>query len=121
MSKVEIQWKNEVPEKAKIILKNAIKGLWDASEEAVDIIGNKSNEQVPFDVGTLSDSWYVRPLTSKIGFAMGYTEPYAARLHEHPEYKFQNGRKAKYLEQPIEENLGDWKGNFLAKLREVII
>jgi hypothetical protein len=119
MGKVSIEWENDVPKKAKEVLEKMIKGLWEASEVAVDVIGNESEKQVPLDVGTLRDSWKVVPLKKEIGFTMSYNTPYAARLHEHPEYKYQNSRKAKYLEQPIEENLGDYQGKFLSKLKAV--
>jgi hypothetical protein len=121
MAKVSIEWEHDVPKKAKEIVAKMIEGLWEASEEAVIVIGNESEKQVPFDIGTLRDSWDTKPIADRetIGFQMSYNTPYAARLHEHPEYKFKNGRKAKYLEQPIEENLGDWQGRFLSKLKEV--
>jgi hypothetical protein len=119
MGKVSIEWEHDVPKKAKELIQKMVEGLWEASETATDIIGNESEKQVPFDIGTLRDSWKVTPLTKEIGFVMSYNTPYAARLHEHPEYKFKNRRKAKYLEQPIEENLGDWQGRFLSKLKEV--
>ena len=32
-----------------------------------------------------------------------YDTPYAARLHEHPEYNFQHGRKGKWLENTNKE------------------
>jgi len=35
---------------------------------------------------------------------VSYDTPYAARLHEHPEYNFQNGRQGKYLEEPAMQN-----------------
>ncbi len=119
MGKVDIEWQNGVPKGAKEIIQRVVDGLWQACEVASDIIGNESEKQVPFGIGTLRDSWKVEPLANEIGFRFGYHTPYASRLHEHPEYKFKNGRKAKYLEQPIEENLGDYKGRFLNKLKEV--
>jgi len=119
MAKVSIEWEHNVPENIKKIIKEMVEAMWTASELAVDVIGNESEKQVPFKVGTLRDSWRVDPLTNEIGFRFGYHTPYAARLHEHPEYRFGNGRKAKYLEQPVESNLGDWQGKFLSKLREI--
>ena len=89
------------------------KALW----EGVVIIGNESEKEVPLDVGTLRDSWETEPLTEEIGYEFGYHEPYAARLHEHPEYHFQNGRKAKYLEDPVKMNKGDWQGRIESKLK----
>jgi len=119
MGKVDIKWKTDVPQKAKDIVQRVVEGLWLACEVGADIIGNESAKQVPFEKGTLQKSWEVKPLPNQIGFGFGYHTPYAARLHEHPEYKFKNGRKAKYLEQPIEQNMGDYKGQMLAKLKEV--
>lgn len=70
-----------------------------------------SAERAPLDVGTLVGSGHVEPATTpEDGAAVVYDTPYAARLHEHPEYRFQNGRQGKYLEGPAVENrkeLGD--------------
>jgi len=119
MAKVKIEWQHQVPLNIRKIVEGMVRGMYEASELAVEVIGNKSQEQVPFDIGTLRDSWEVKPLKGEIGFEMSYNTDYAHRLHEHPEYKFKNGRKAKYLEDPIEQNLGDWQGKFLSKLKEI--
>lgn len=70
-----------------------------------------SAEQVPLDIGTLQGSGAVVPATDpERGAQVVYDTPYAARLHEHPEYDFQGGRKGKYVEDPAVENrkeLGD--------------
>jgi hypothetical protein len=120
MAKVNIEWEHEVPKNVKELVQKAVEGLWEASEEAVIIIGNESEQQVPLDIGTLRDSWKTDPLADEIGFRMGFHTRYAARLHEHPEYRFKNNRKGKYLEHPIEQNLGNWQGHFLNKLKQVM-
>jgi hypothetical protein len=123
MAKVNIEWEHDVPKKAKELIQKAVEGLWEASEEAVTVIGNISYDQCPLDKHTLRDSWQdvLKPLTNEIGFRFGYSTKYAARLHEHPEYNFKTpGTKAKYLEHPIEQNLGDWQGHFLNKLKQVM-
>lgn len=61
-----------------------------------------SQEQVPHDIGSLQNSGNVQEIGDDV--IVGYHEPYAARLHEHPEYHFQKGRKGKYLEDPINTN-----------------
>jgi len=72
-----------------------------------------SAAEVPLELGTLLGSGSVStPLSSadEIVAQVIYDTPYAARLHEHPEYEFQNGRKGKYLEDPALEHrdeLGD--------------
>ncbi len=62
-----------------------------------------SQEQVPHDTGELQNSGEVEAIGNDI--IVGYHKPYAARLHEHPEYRFQKGRKGKYLEDPLIQNL----------------
>ncbi|WP_402843785.1 hypothetical protein [Microbacterium sp. GXS0129] len=59
-------------------------------------------ERVPLDLGTLVGSGAVEPASSpEDGAAITYNTPYAVRLHEHPEYNFQNGRQGKYVEEPL--------------------
>lgn len=67
-----------------------------------------SLEEVPFDIGTLAGSGAVEPATDPDeGAAVSYDTPYAARLHEHPEFNFSKdsnpGAKGKYLEDPALE------------------
>lgn len=61
-----------------------------------------SQIEVPHDEGTLQNSGTVEVDGDNI--IVGYHTPYAARLHEHPEYRFKKGRKGKYLEDPIHRN-----------------
>ena len=69
-------------------------------------IGNEllrlSQKEVPHDEGTLQNSGTVEEDGDDV--LVGYHTPYAHRLHEHPEYKFQKGRKGKYLTDPLERN-----------------
>lgn len=48
---------------------------------------------------------------------VGYHTPYAHRLHEHPEYNFNHGRKGKYLEDPMKNNLMIFRNYFIAAMR----
>lgn len=61
-----------------------------------------SQFEVPHNEGTLQDSGTVEIVGDDAVF--GYHTVYAARLHEHPEYRFQKGRKGKYIEDPIDRN-----------------
>ena len=69
-------------------------------------IGNEllrlSQREVPHDKGTLQNSGTVEAVGGDI--LVGYHTPYAHRLHEHPEYRFQKGRKGKYLTDPLYKN-----------------
>ena len=75
---------------------------------AIDAVANEilrlSNFEVPHDTGMLQTSGHVESLGDGEAI-VGYNKVYAARLHEHPEYRFQKGRKGKYLEDPIKRNL----------------
>lgn len=59
--------------------------------------------EVPHDEGTLQNSGTAEELPNG-DVVVGYHTKYAARLHEHPEYRFQKGRKGKYLDDPITRN-----------------
>lgn len=72
--------------------------------------------EVPFEIGTLSASGHVVNATdTDTGAAVIYDQPYAARLHEHPEFNFQGGRKGKYLEDPAVQNK-DELGQIIGKV-----
>ena len=71
-----------------------------------------SAEQVPLDEGTLMGSGSVSTASrdAEPAAVVSYDTAYAVRLHEHPEYQFQGGRKGKSLEDPAVQNrkeLGD--------------
>lgn len=118
---VNVEWDlGDIHKNTKRLMNDMVKGCEDALWNATVIIGNEAEKQVPFDIGTLRDSWRVKPLKDRIGYEMSFNTPYAARMHEHPEYHFQNNRKAKYLEDPIKLNLGDWKGAVVNKLKQVL-
>lgn len=77
-----------------------------AAKKARAAVGDEllrlSQKEVPHDEGTLANTG----ISEEQGddHIVAYNTPYAARLHEHPEYSFQKGRKGKYLEEPIKRN-----------------
>lgn len=73
------------------------KGLFAMAQD----IGNESLKQVPLDKGTLEHTLAV-DAEGDIA-AISYDTPYAVKMHEHPEYHFQRGRKGKYLEDPVND------------------
>lgn len=78
---------------------NKMKALNDVADEVLRL----SSREVPHDTGELQNSAEVEQGFDEV--TVGYNKVYAARLHEHPEYNFQKGRKGKYLEDPIKNNL----------------
>jgi hypothetical protein len=75
----------------------------DSNQAVADEVLRLSQFEVPHDEGTLQNSGAVEVLPNGDAI-LGYHTRYAARLHEHPEYHFQKGRKGKYLEDPIRNN-----------------
>lgn len=77
-----------------------------------------SQLEVPHDEGTLQNSGTVEEVNGDV--IIGYHNKYAARLHEHPEYRFQKGRKGKYLEDPVQNNLDVFRKKFMLKMSDEI-
>ena len=79
----------------------------DIVSEAVGKAGDEllrlSSLEVPHDTGALQASGNVSK--DELEATVSYDTPYAVRLHEHPEYRFQKGRKGKYLEDPLKNNI----------------
>ena len=78
-----------------------------AEDEVADTILLLSQAEVPHKVGTLQNSG-ATDRDSK-GAIVGYHTPYAARMHENPQFNFGKGRKGKYLEDPIKHNIQLWR------------
>lgn len=104
MSRME--WKNMKPE----VKQAGMRALGDAAE----FILGESNKTVPLDEGNLQRSGIVSLSDTDAQANISYDTPYARRLHEHPQYNFQNGRRGKWLEKTIEEN-GDKVRDYLAR------
>lgn len=101
-------FKNKVEKFVNIIGDRRNQAVHDVAEEILRL----SQIEVPHDIGTLQNSGSVEPTGPAEEATVGYNTVYAARLHEHPEYQFQKGRKGKYLEDPIKRNLSAFKKYF---------
>lgn len=77
-----------------------------------------SQSEVPHNKGKLADSGHVAP--DGDDYLVGYNKVYAMRLHEHPEYRFQKGRKGKYLEDPLKLNTHILSEYYIKKMKEVL-
>lgn len=93
---------------------SGIEGLTpSALEYGVKPIFNKSQEYVPVKTRTLKDSGEVdTQITSKgakvtISYGKGGKPPYAAFVHEIVEYQHASPTRAKFLEEAVNEHLGE--------------
>lgn len=73
----------------------ANRALYKAGEYLLD----EANKIAPKDEGTLIQTSGVSVGNAIV--SIYYTQKYAPRLHEHPEYDFQNGRQGKWLEKTV--------------------
>jgi hypothetical protein len=95
-------------------LKSAISRKDKALKDIASEVLRLSQREVPHNVGTLQNSGAIEDENDYE--IVGYNTVYAARLHEHPEYRFKNGRKGKYLEDPIKNN----KNVFLDYYKKIV-
>jgi hypothetical protein len=65
-----------------------------------------------------ADSYSPNASANEIVGTVGFNTPYAARLHEHPEFKFQgDGRGAKYLESKLSQH----RNLLMETLRDAVV
>lgn len=104
-------------------LKELLTRVRQYSQKGLLSIGNEvmrlSSFEVPHDKGILQNSGSVDSGVNEV--IVGYHTVYAARLHEHPEYRFQKGRKGKYLEDPIKNNIDILREFFGNTMREAFV
>jgi hypothetical protein len=96
--KVTVKWNDT---KAIKLMENA---LTSGIKDACEYILQETNKIAPINEGTLIRSGNIDvESTPKPKGCIYYDTPYAVRLHENPEYSFQNNRKGKYLENTIKD------------------
>jgi hypothetical protein len=81
-------------------------GLGALHKCAADLQGKSAN-QAPIDTGDLRSNCSVSPLKregTKFYHTVGYDLPYAIVQHERLDFNHPKGGKAKYLEDPFNEN-----------------
>lgn len=108
---INVQFTNRAGAMADQVIEGVVRGETKAGERLLAL----TQEQVPMELATLAGSGTVVPAQdAEQGAKVVYDTPYAARLHEHPEYHFSTaanpGAKGKYVEDPALENrkeLGD--------------
>lgn len=83
-----------------------------------------SQREVPLDKGELAKSGTILPDAPAEEIIVGYNKPYAAFQHEgvrkdgtHIVTHWQNGRKKKFLEDPIKNNISMLRGYLTAAIK----
>jgi hypothetical protein len=105
------------------VLREAERAVVAASYEAVrevcDDLLSGSRDEVPYDQGDLSNSGKVTVLgdSTEVEGAVSFDTPYAVRQHEDPELRHQDGRKAKFLGDPLREKSSQYMQYIADKVR----
>jgi hypothetical protein len=92
--------------------KNVVPVVGRAIHEEALLIFDESQSEVPYRYGYLAGSGMVDPPVvtgSNVEVQIGYggaAAPYALMVHESRDKKFRNGRKSKYLEDPVMRAVG---------------
>ncbi|HPT62480.1 MAG TPA: hypothetical protein PLN81_12970 [Bacillota bacterium] len=137
MLKTKFVWRGKLA--SETVRQAALEGCFEAGEELLRV----ANAMCPHDTGTLMRSGEV---TTHIGRAesstsggvvrtedprlpagkteikvhVDYDTPYAVRLHEHPEYNFQKGRRGKWLEAGLRKVQPRLQSHIQAKVQSVL-
>lgn len=102
------------PEVTSTIKRAAAGGLYEAAEHVLE----ESNRVVPLDEGDLSRSGFAETDRDALVAHVGYDTPYAARQHEELSYRHSEGRKAKFLEDTVNQQAGTIRDHIAKKIRE---
>lgn len=89
---------------AAAITKAQRKGVNRGGRKAVEYLLAESREEVPHEEGTLERSGTASWDDSQMRGAVSYDTPYAIPQHERLDLRHDDGRKAKYLEDPFNRN-----------------
>jgi hypothetical protein len=91
-----------------------------AGRLAVEHILGESRKEVPIEEGTLERSGVAQWDDQQQRGAISYDTPYAVRQHEDMALRHDDGRKAKYLEDPMEREADAVRDIFAAELRRAL-
>lgn len=100
---------DKVTKKIRAMMKDKQKGFSRGLLKAGHYLQRQSQKVVPLDTGILRASAYTKKTGSgsTTEVTVGYTAPYALRVHELPQSSIRKkGRTNKYLERPARENRG---------------
>ena len=112
----------------------AVKGI----KKSLYDLQNQVNPQIPHNTGDLMDNYSIRinseierppkegnPITGEaqagsiVGIA-GYSSPYVRRQHEELGYRHEEGRKAKFLEDPFNANKSKYDGFIKEQIKKAL-
>lgn len=109
-----IEWHGEAITEA--VRAAAVQGLTSAAEHLLQV----SRTEVPIDEATLERSGVASVDEDKMIAAVSYDTPYAKRQHEDMTLRHASGRKAKYLEDPFNNEQSTFQELIATPIRRAI-
>ncbi len=94
----------------------AVRGLKQGVEHVLQV----SRRQVPIEEGTLERSGTTSVDEGNLTAAVSYDTPYAVKQHEDLSLRHDDGRKAKYLEDPIRSEADVVRDMIATQLRRAL-
>ena len=91
--------------------------LLEGIEEGTEFLLGEANKIVPLDEATLLRSGETSLERETFTGCVSYDTPYARRLHEHPEYRFNRGRKGKWLEITLNSKMTEIFQHIASKIQ----
>jgi len=93
-----------------LAIRDEVDGAKLGLKKAASDLKRKSSETAPVDTGDLRGNCAIdgSALDSELIERVGYSLPYALKQHETLGYKHPKGGKAKYLEDPFNQNKGKY-------------
>lgn len=88
--------------------------------DAVEFLGDESDRTTPIEESTLIRSRVSSVDRSRLRGAVSYDTPYAARQHEELDYRHDEGRRAKFLEQAFKEQGATAVDHVAKRIRAVL-
>lgn len=116
---IKVEGLDQLTKKLTTIDEHLAKGLRVSIQRICRDLKAKAQKIAPVDTGDLQGSaYYETQITSKgIEAEVGFVEPYATRQHEELTYRHLAPGQAKYLEQPLQQNLQ----KYIADIEQTIL
>ncbi|MDW4905093.1 hypothetical protein RB628_06960 [Streptomyces sp. ADMS] len=93
--------------------RGAVRGLRLAAEHVLE----RARARVPIEEGTLERSGVASVDETSLTAGVSFDQPYAVRQHEDMALRHDDGRTAKYLEGPLQEEAGTVEEIIAAQVR----
>jgi len=103
-----------------LITKEIDKAIMSGTYLGAEAVLKESKEEVPHESGTLERSGAVTEVRSESAVYVSYNTPYARRQHEDLTLNHEEGRKAKYLEDPYNRNIDKIQKLINLKIQEAL-